>query len=87
MKRTGLEAYRDERLAATVEKRVRLAEQQRELREYYKSRGICIRCHRNEAQPGRVLCRECRLYTNQARSGYVEHTRKYLEKERKAGRL
>lgn len=56
---------------------------------YYerKARGICVKCGKNKALPGMVRCLDCRLFLNQSRSGYVEHTGKWAEKERSMGRL
>lgn len=83
----GWEMYRQERLERTKEQRAKRAAEQKALREYYKSHGICTRCHQRDALPGMVLCRECRIENNQARSGYVEHTQKYLRNERLLGRI
>lgn len=27
--------------------------------DFYKSQGICVRCHKNAAEPNRVMCLEC----------------------------
>lgn len=27
--------------------------------DFYKSIGICVRCHKNQAEPNRVMCLEC----------------------------
>lgn len=52
-----------------------------------KDSGICVVCGKEHAEPGLVRCWSCRLYANQSASGYVGHTIKYQEKERKAGRI
>lgn len=52
-----------------------------------KRQCICVRCGREKAMPGKVRCLACNQYVNQSRSGYVEHTAKWYEKERKAGRI
>lgn len=83
----GWDIMRAERLEATKELRARLAQGQKELREFYKTRGICTKCKKREAVKGQTLCLECKLYSNQSRSGYVEHSQKFLRKERIAGRI
>lgn len=42
-------------------------------RKYYqrKEAGICVKCGREKAQAGYVMCRICRLYHNEMRSGYT----------------
>lgn len=75
------------RLEATKEKRARLAEEQREIRAFRKAHGLCQRCGKAEALPGITLCQTCRLDHNQSRSGHVEHSAKWLRREREAGRL
>ena len=41
----------------------------RELREWYKSKGICNQCGRTWAEPGKVLCKTCqkRSFASQKR--------------------
>ena len=82
-----LRAMRDKRLAETAEKRRKKIAQDIERREFYKAHGICVICRQADALQGLTVCQACRLYRNQLASGYVEHTRKWWEKERKAGRL
>lgn len=52
-----------------------------------KEQGLCTYCGKNPALPGMTKCHECRLYLNQLRSGYFEHTPKYVRNEINAGRL
>lgn len=40
-----------------------------ETKAWCKERGICQRCRKEPAEPGRVLCWSCRLNNNQRRSG------------------
>lgn len=49
--------------------------------------GLCIICGKKNHLPGLKLCSDCRIKINQARYGYVEHTHKWYEKERRLGRL
>lgn len=55
---------------------------------YYtrKNQGLCVVCGK-PALKGLVMCYDCRLYQNQYKSGYYEHTDTYIKKEIKAGRL
>lgn len=41
-----------------------------------KERGVCIRCKKNNAEPGRAYCAECI-------SAYTEYNHKYLAKKKK----
>lgn len=144
-KNNSFENVRLARLEATVEQRAKKAQERRELYQWYKERGICIRCQTNKAiggilcpacreknnllrrgkphkpltqeqkarnnqwrvdkrkkniadgictycgkykaLPGLRMCFGCRSYINEYRSGYVEHSQKWWEKERKAGRV
>lgn len=43
----------------------------KELYEKRKALGVCTRCGRELALNGYVLCWECRLWSNQIRSGYT----------------
>lgn len=55
----------------------------RELYQWYKEHGICVRCHRTDAAYGFVSCPDC-LYKNRmekAKTRTQEHTRQ-LDKER-----
>lgn len=86
-KHNGWEIMRQERLDATKEQRAKKAQRVKAWRETMKEYGLCTRCGQNKALPGMTLCADCRLYNNQSRSGYVQHSLKWIEKERKAGRL
>lgn len=52
-----------------------------------KNQGICVRCGKEKALPGIVLCSICRINRNQAIYGYFEHDPKWYKKEREAGRI
>lgn len=83
----GWEIMRQKRLEETKEQRAILSQRQKEIRQYRKEYGLCTRCGQEYALNGMVLCASCRLYNNQSRSGYVRHSLKWIEKERKAGRV
>lgn len=55
--------------------------------ERLKASGLCVKCGKEPVEPGLVRCHNCRLFHNQSRSGYFEHSVKWSAKERKAGRL
>lgn len=80
-------AMRQRRLEATKEYRAKRSQEQKEIYQFRKEHGLCTRCGKNDALNGMTLCKDCRLYNNQSRSGYVVHSLKWHEKERKAGRL
>lgn len=67
---------REKRLEATKERRKKRDEYAKEYREACKARGICVQRGQADALPGLTLCQDCRLYHNQRRSGYVEHSEK-----------
>lgn len=53
------------------------------MREYYagtqawcKERGLCQRCRKEPAEPGRSLCWSCRMDNNQRRSGAQQAPRR-----------
>lgn len=48
-----------------------------------KKNGICVRCGKNKAIPGKVRCLDCNLFVNQSRSGYVEHKLNKIKEDRK----
>lgn len=58
------------------------------MEKYYmrKENGLCVHCGK-PALTGMTKCRDCRTYYNQYRSGYFEHTAKYIRKEIELGRL
>lgn len=69
-------------------------EQKAKKRQYAKEKrlsnienGLCSQCGKNAPLPGRKLCNNCRLYLNQFRYGYVEHTAQWYEKERREKRI
>lgn len=47
-----------------------------ETKAWCKERGICQRCRKEPAEPGRVLCWSCRLHNNQRRSGAQQAPRR-----------
>lgn len=49
-----------------------------------KELGICTRCRKEPAEKDRVLCYQCRLWINQSRNGFVDHTR-YRKRKKKDG--
>lgn len=59
----------------------------RKRREERSANGLCTMCGKEKALPGLKTCSDCRIRYNQARSGYVNHTQKWYEKERELGRL
>jgi len=56
---------RTDRLTTLAKNAAYMRERYRALR----SAGICVRCKNAEAIPGMSLCRDCRLWSNQRRSG------------------
>lgn len=70
----------------TPEQKEKNAQRKKQKRIELKGLGICTVCAKVKALPGLTLCMSCRLAKNQARYGYVEHSQKWYEKERKAGR-
>lgn len=80
-------ARREKRKSISDVQKAKIAESKK--RSYQKSKelGLCVWCKTKKALNGLVLCNDCRLYCNQSRSGYVEHSMKWIEKERRAGRL
>lgn len=77
---------RGKKVDETAEQKSKRAECKRRLYHFRKENGLCVRCG-EKALPGLSLCALCRLYVNQLLSGHVNHTDKWREKERKAGRL
>lgn len=71
----------------TPEQKAIRSQKKRQRRIDLKELGICVNCGKDKALPGLTVCQPCRLRMNQARYGYVEHSQKWYEKERKAGRL
>lgn len=59
----------------------------RKRRERRAALGLCTMCGKKKALPGLMTCTYCRMKRNQATSGYVDHTHKWYEKERRLGRL
>lgn len=66
---------------------IRQRERQKEKYHSRKENGLCVYCGKKPALPGMTKCHECRMYFNQYRSGYFEHTPKYIRNEINAGRL
>lgn len=71
----------------TPEQKARQYEYMKEWRNRKREEGICYHCGKEKALPGLKVCRVCRAYINEMRSGYVEHSLKWWKKERVAGRL
>ena len=46
-------------------------EYNRAMRAQRKEVGLCMRCGKEDAEPGGVNCTACRLWVNQSRSGYT----------------
>lgn len=72
---------------ATSEQKEKNAQRNKHRRIELKELGICTNCAKVKALPGLTICMKCRIEISQARYGYVEHSQKWYEKERKAGRL
>ena len=61
--------YVREQLAAQKDRRGRNAADMRDRYRTLRSMGLCVRCKKDYAIPGMVLCESCRLWNNQRRSG------------------
>lgn len=73
---TCWDKMRQARLEATKEQRAKKAQEQKTIRKLRKEHGLCIRCGKKDALSGITLCADCRLYNNQSRRGYVQHSLK-----------
>lgn len=66
---------------------IRKTAQARLRREAREMLGLCVVCGKVKSLPALKVCKDCRLRQNQYKSGYVEHSPAWYEKERRAGRL
>lgn len=71
----------------TAEQKARKNQNAKETRQNRIELGLCHICGKVKAVPGLKVCSDCRIARNQSRYGYFEHSHKWYEKERKAGRL
>lgn len=54
--------------------------------DYHKMRGVCVRCLKNQAAPGRVRCEECLAKNAEAQARYRERHGEDKEKKRERQR-